>query len=75
MSIASVVVEIQKGANQGVMTRLAEIPAISVYGSSETRIVTVVEGDSPAAVRDILNNIQELEQVIGVYPVYVGEDD
>ena len=75
MSIASVVVEIQNGANQGVMAHLASIPKVTVYGATENQIVTVIEGDSPAAVEHILKEVQNLENVLGVYPVYVGEDD
>jgi nitrate reductase NapAB chaperone NapD len=75
MSIASVVVEIEDGADQGVMEHLTKIPRISVYGMTKNQIVTVIEGESPAAVQDTLKELQGLDNVLGVYPVYVGDDD
>lgn len=75
MAIASVVVEIQKGAGEAVLARLALMPPVTVYGVTESQIVTVVEGNSAAAVEDALKDVQMLDDVIGVYPVFIGEDD
>lgn len=75
MEIASVVVEIQRGAGEAVLSRLALMPSVTVYGLTENQIVTVIEGNSPAAVQEVLKDVQMLDEVIGVYPVFIGEDD
>lgn len=75
MSISSVVVEIKNGASESVLGQLARIQHISVYGMTENQIVTVIEGDNLNAIEGILKEVQMMEDVAGVYPVYVGEDD
>lgn len=75
MSIASVVVEIQPDTSQAVLARLALIPEVSVYGVTENQIVTVVEGKAAGSIEETLKAIQVLDDVIGVFPVFVGEDD
>lgn len=75
MSIASVVVEIKNGAGEGVLAGLARIPKISVFGMTENQIVTVIEGEDAGAVEKNLEQVRMMEDVIGVYPVFVGEDE
>jgi nitrate reductase NapAB chaperone NapD len=74
MSIASVVVEIRNGASDEVLSCLARIPNISVFGMTDSQIVTVIEGDDAAVVENVLKEMQSIENVIGVYPVFVGEN-
>lgn len=75
MSIASVVVEIRSGSGQNVLAHLALMPTISVYGMTENQIVTVVEGSGPVAVEGVLKEVQMLDDVLGVYPVFINEDE
>jgi nitrate reductase NapAB chaperone NapD len=73
MSIASAVVEIQNGAAENVLAGLAQIPKISVFGLTENQIVTVIEGDDADDVERVVKEVQSIEHVIGVYPVFIGE--
>jgi nitrate reductase NapAB chaperone NapD len=72
MPIASVIVEVREGSSETVLGSLARIPQASVYGTKENQIVTVIEEGTPAAIDAVVLQISALEDVIGVYPVYVG---
>ena len=73
MSIASAVVEIKSGAAQAVLGGLAQISKVSVFGITDNQIVTVIEGDNPEDVERVVKEVQSIEHVIGVYPVFIGE--
>ncbi len=75
MPIASAVVEIQNGTSEAVLAGLARIPRVSVYGMKENQIVTVIEGATINEVDAMVKEISTLDGVIGIYPVFVGEDD
>lgn len=75
MPIASVIVESLPGAAALTGEALAALGGISVYGSKEERIVTVIEGESPAVIDGIMRQVLAMESVIGVYPVYAGGYD
>lgn len=75
MTITSVVVEIKNGSSESVLGRLARIPQISVYGIKDNQIVTVVESGAAHGVEDILKEVQLIEEVTGVYPVFVGDEE
>jgi nitrate reductase NapAB chaperone NapD len=72
MPITSVIVEIKDGSSEKVLAHLARMPQVSVYGMKDSQIVTVIEDSAPAAVDAVVLQISGLEEVIGVYPVYVG---
>ncbi len=74
MSIAGIIVEVQNGAEASVLTGLARIPQISVYGVKENQIVTVIEGDNAASVNDTVSRVSLFDGVLGVYPVSISED-
>ena len=74
MSIAGIIVEIQNGAEASVLTGLAQIPQISVYGVKENQIVTVIEADNAASVNDTVSRVSLFDGVLGVYPVSISED-
>lgn len=71
--IASMIVEIEAEAEAQVLPELARIAGVSTYGLKDRQIVTVVEGESMAAVNDIVRQISLLERIVGVYPVFAGE--
>ncbi len=75
MPIASVVVEIQNGAGETVLGLLGAMREVSVFGMKENQIVTVIESSTPEAVEGILSRVRMIEDVVGVYPVYIGEDE
>jgi nitrate reductase NapAB chaperone NapD len=75
MPIASAVVDIKDGSCEAVLGRLARIPRISVYGVKENQIVTVIEGPTINDVDATVKEVSMLDEVIGIYPVFVGEDD
>lgn len=70
--IASMIVEIEAEAESQVLPELARIAGVSTYGLKDRQIVTVVEGESLAAVNDIVRKISLLERIVGVYPVFAG---
>ncbi len=73
MPIASMIVEIEDGAGESVLSSLARMPRISVYGLKENQIVTVVEGDTAQVLDESVKLVSAIEKVIGVYPVFAGE--
>jgi len=74
MSIAGIIVEVQNGAEASVLTGLAQISQISVYGVKENQIVTVIEADNAASVNDTVSRVSLFDGVLGVYPVSISED-
>jgi nitrate reductase NapAB chaperone NapD len=74
MSIAGIIVEVQNGAEASVLTGLAQLPQISVYGVKENQIVTVIEADNAASVNDTVSRVSLFDGVLGVYPVSISED-
>jgi len=75
MTIASVVVATEDGAMEAVRTSLLGLPGTEVYGAKGNEIVTVLEAASPAELSAGLARLADLERVIGVYPVYAGNDE
>jgi nitrate reductase NapAB chaperone NapD len=72
MPIVSVIVEIEEGSAETVLSGIARIVPASVYGVKENQIVTVIEGGDTQAVGDIIRQLSAVDKVIGVYPVYAG---
>ncbi len=75
MPIASIIVESLPGGAAITEAALANLAGVSVYGVKEEQIVTVIEGKDPAEIDTIMRQVQALEGVIGVYPVYTGGYD
>lgn len=75
MPVTSVVIEISDGVGEDVLSALARVPQVNVYGIKENQIVSVIEGETAGNVEDTVRTIQTLDGVQGVYPVYSGEDE
>ncbi len=75
MPIASAVVETEEGLIGAVLGILAQMPEVSVYGVKENQIVVVMDGDSIGVIEESIRNMQTLEGVVGVYPVYSSIDE
>jgi nitrate reductase NapAB chaperone NapD len=75
MPIASAVIDIKDGTSEAVLGRLAHIPRISVYGVKENQFVTVIEGLTINDVDATVKEVSMIEEVLGVYPVFVGEHE
>ncbi len=75
MAIASMIIEIEDGAEERVLPELGKIPGVGVYGVKGRQIVTVIEGDTFAHVNDIVKTVSLIERITGVYPVYAGEHE
>jgi nitrate reductase NapAB chaperone NapD len=67
------IVEIREGCSEAVMSSLAAISNLSVYGIKDNQVITVVEGDSTATVEETMKVLLGIENVTGVYPVYAGD--
>jgi len=74
MPVSSVIIEVEQGAESAVLGDIARVPLTSVFGIKDRQIVTVIEGDDLASVEQSLRQLSALDRVIGVYPVYAGED-
>lgn len=70
MMVMSLIVESDETHCEAVMSSLAAMDRVDVFGRRDSRIVTVVEGDDPGAVEDTVRRIGSIENVSGVYPVY-----
>ena len=75
MTIASVVVATEVGAMEAVRAGLAGLPGTEVYGARGNEIITVLEADSLADLTCGMERLAALPQVVGVYPVYAGNDE
>jgi len=75
MAIASVVLATEVGAVDAVLAKLSQMPDTEVHGSKDNQIVTVIEAGSLAALTEGIQRLASVEQVIGVYPVYAGQDE
>lgn len=73
MAVASVIVEIENGYGEAVLKGLANIDNVSVFGIKDNKIVTVIEGDGMESIQETIKALYEIDNVIGVYPVFGGE--
>ncbi len=74
MPIASMVVELLDGASETVLGRLAAMPSLSIYGIRDNRIVAVIEEITPARIDHVARRIALMDEVRGVYPVYLADE-
>jgi nitrate reductase NapAB chaperone NapD len=72
MPIASVIVEIEEGAEETVLGGIARVPEASVFGIKNNQIVTVIDGKDAGEMESVMRTLAALEKVIGVYPVFSG---
>ncbi|HTZ17318.1 MAG TPA: chaperone NapD [Dissulfurispiraceae bacterium] len=75
MPVSGAIVEIEEGTEEAVLSGLARIPEVSVYGMKENRIVIVIDGGSLGVIEKSTNRIQSMEGVTGVFPVYSTIDE
>jgi nitrate reductase NapAB chaperone NapD len=75
MAISSAVVEIRNGSGETVLSSLARIENVSVYGVKGNQIVAVIEYRDIWGVQDTMKKIYSIENVVGIYPVYAGYQD
>ena len=74
MDITSVVVEIQPGMSGAVLHSLALIEKASVYGFKDDKIVVVLETSTPDELEKLTSELQSLEFVTGVNPVFSAHE-
>lgn len=74
MPVSSVIIEVEQGAASAVLNNIARVPLTSVFGVKDCQIVTVIEGEDIASIEDSMRALSALDRVIGVYPVYAGEE-
>lgn len=67
------IVEIRDGSSEAVMSSLANIANVSVFGIKDNQIVAVIEGSDPVSVDETMKALFAIEDVTGVYPVYAGD--
>ena len=77
MVVAGLVIETVPGAARRVGQRLAAVPGLRLEGDDgERRIAGVWEVQSPKELdRRGQDLVREDAEILGVFPVYVGEDD
>ncbi|MCL4491718.1 MAG: chaperone NapD [Nitrospirae bacterium] len=74
MAVTSVVVEFKDDASEAVLSSLARIDNVTVYGIKDNQIVAVIEGADMSAVEETMKSIYALEKITGVYPVFAGDE-
>jgi nitrate reductase NapAB chaperone NapD len=75
MAISSAVVEIRNGSGETVLSSLAGIENVSVFGIRDNQIVMVIEDGDIRGIQETIRKIYGIESVVGVYPVYAGYQD
>lgn len=75
MAVTSVIVETEEGGSGAVLSSLALLENVSVFGVKDDQIVTVIEGDDMGVVEETLKRFYTIEKVIGVFPVFAGDYD
>ena len=74
MIVAGLVVETTAGAARSVAARLARVPGLEVPGTDERQRIAVVwsAADGEALERAAEDLVRGDEEILGVYPTYVG---
>lgn len=76
MAIAGVLVQTKSGKGEEVARRLAGFPGASVHGVVDAhRVVVVMEGGIEEIERTTSRVVNEVEDVLGAYPVYISYED
>ncbi|MBT4498271.1 MAG: hypothetical protein HOC74_11140 [Gemmatimonadetes bacterium] len=77
MIVSGVVIETLPGSADVVAARLRAVAQIAVEGSDgDCRLAAIWEGESGEALERFAEDLLAGdEQILGVFPVYVGEDE
>jgi nitrate reductase NapAB chaperone NapD len=70
MNITSLIVEIEPGTSAAVLNSLARLDKVTVYGVKDEKIVVVIEGETPGVVEGLVKQIEAIEHISGLSPVY-----
>ena len=65
MAVTSVIVETEEGGSEAVLSSLALLENVSVFGVKDNQIVTVIEGDDMGVVDETMRRFYTIEKVIG----------
>jgi nitrate reductase NapAB chaperone NapD len=76
MVVAGVVIHTYPGAAPKVALRLQGIPGLTIHaGDGSSRIAAVWSADSAAALETMAENlVSSADDIVGVFPTFVGED-
>lgn len=76
MIIAGVLIETLPGRAAGVSARLVNVPGLTLHGSDgNSRIAGVWNSGTAQSLEEVVGSLVELdEDVVGVYPTFVAED-
>lgn len=76
MIVAGVIIQTISGRQADVISRLQGVPGLTLQGGDgRDRIAAVWSGDTAESLEEIVGSLVDLdEDVIGVYPTFVGED-
>jgi nitrate reductase NapAB chaperone NapD len=77
MIVAGVVIQTIPGRQADVIARLVDVPGLQIKGGDgRDRIAAVWSAESAHSLEEIVESLVEIdEDVIGVYPTFVGEDE
>lgn len=75
MPVSSAIVEFEEGTGEAVLSSLSSMPAITVYGMKENKIVIVIDAESLGVIEENTKKIMSMEGVTGVFPVYSSVDE
>ena len=76
MALSSVLVKMKTGVEEKVQKKLADLPGVSVETTAPGgELVVVVEAASINDLHKTCVKMENLEEVLGVYPSYVTTED
>ncbi len=70
MEVTGIIVQLEESARDGLLKTLADMPHISIYSVKDNQIVLVIDTDDIYVLTQKTKEIQEMNGVIGVYPVF-----
>jgi len=70
MNVTGLIVEFEPGMGEAVFQGLALLDSVTVYGVRDNKIVVVIEAESVHAIGGHLKEIEKIDYVTGLSPVY-----
>jgi len=70
LDMVGFIVKVKDGAIDTIMKSFEDMPHISIYGAKDNQIVLLVDTDDVHVLAHKIKEIQAVNGVLGVYPVF-----
>ena len=76
MIVAGIIIQTAEGRQADVISRLSGVPGLSLKGGDgRDRIAAVWSAETAQSLEEAVGSLVDLdEDVVGIYPTFVGED-